>query len=204
MTRSISLLCLSLLLAACSSVQLPREHYWRLSLGQPPGGELPRAGVLRVADLQLGNSLSGDCLLYADGEMHLEPQQLQRWVAPLDRLITDAVVLGLSRSRMFRLVKSASDPGDQDYTLHGRILDFAEHRGEAMPFARAEFAFWMEDAEGLVFQDELRAEVALIQLGPEGAVSALSQALQQVVDQLACRMRAAGVFRQHIDAVPGK
>jgi len=205
MKTSISMLWLAslLMLSSCGTVKLPRQNYWRLSLGAQAGGELPRAGTLRIADLQLANALSGDCLLYADGPVHLEPRDLQRWVAPLDRLITDAVVLGLSRSRMFRLVKSAADSGDQDYTLHGRILDFAEHRGVVSPVARAEFDFWMEGDGEPLFQEEFSVEVALSGSGPGDVVAALSEALQQVLDQLTGRMRSAGVFAPRIEAAPG-
>lgn len=191
-------------LAGCSSVELPREHYWRLRLPEPAGGERPAGGVLRIAELQLGNALSGDCLLFADGPVHLEPRELQRWVAPLDRLITDAVLLGLSRTRMFDLVKSAADPGGEAHTLHGRIVDFAEHRQDTGAVARAVFDFWLERGGEVLFQDEFRAEVPLAGPGAEAAVTALSQALQQVLDELVGRMRAVGVFEPGIEAAPAK
>jgi uncharacterized lipoprotein YmbA len=203
MTRSISWSLLPLLsLCACGSVELPREHYWRLDLPVQTGGELPRGGVLRVGDLQLGNALSGDCLVLADGPLHLEPLELQRWVAPLDRLITDAVVLGLSRTHMFTLVKGAADPGGEDHTLHGRIVEFAEQRAGDRAVARVVLEFWIETAAGVVFADELRAETPLVGTGAEAAVGALSQALQQVLDELVGRMRTAGVLSGSIDAAP--
>ena len=192
----------TLALAACSSVELPREHYWRLDLPGPAGGELLRGGVLRVSDLRLGNALSGDCLVRADGPLHLETRELQRWVAPLDQLITDAVVLGLSRSHMWSLVKGAADPGIEDHTLHGRIIEFAEQRTDDGARARAVLAFWIEGPTGVVFAEEFAAAVPLEGEGAEAAVRALSQALQQVLDELVGRMRSAGVFERSIDAAP--
>ncbi len=193
-----------LLLAGCGSVELPREHFWRLDLPAPAGGELPRAGVLRVADLQLGNALSGDCLVRADGPLHLEQLELQRWIAPLDRLMTDAVVLGLSRTQMFSLVKTAGDPGPEDQTLHGRVTEFAEQIEGGSPVARAAIQFWVEGKQGIVLAEELTAEVSLAGTGPEASVRALSHALQQVLDQLVGRLRTAGLLHVPVDATPGK
>ncbi len=190
------------ILCACSSVELPREHFWRLDLPASAGGELPRGGVLRVDDLQLGNALSGDCLVRATGPMHIEQRDLQRWVAPLDRLITDAVVLGLSRSRVFTLVKGAGDPGVEDHVLHGRVVEFAEQAHADGSVAQASIQFWIEDKAGIVFADEIATTVPLTGQGAEAAVRGLSQALQQVLDELVGRMRATGLLRTPIDAAP--
>src|SRR5262245_54938351 len=94
---------LLLLLPACGRVQLPPEGYWRLDRPAPAGGEVPRGGVLRVHDLQLANALHGDRLLVALGPARVEPRPTDHWIAPLDHLVTDAVVIGLSRTRMFSL-----------------------------------------------------------------------------------------------------
>jgi uncharacterized lipoprotein YmbA len=192
------------LASGCGSVDVPRESFWRLELPAPAGGELPRAGCLRVADLQLGNALDGDCLLVADGPVSLEPIEMQRWVAPLDRLVTDAVVLGLSRTRMFTLVLGAGDPGREDHTLFGRIVDFAEHRRPGGDVALVVLEFWLGRSDAILFQEEFRAEVPLAGSGPEAMVSALSRGLQQVLDALVGRMRAAGVFAGAIQAAPAK
>ena len=195
---------LLLLAGACGSVQLPQERYWRLELPAPVGGELPRGGVLRVHDLQLGNALQGDCLLVAPGDAQLVPRLTDHWIAPLERLVTDAVVLGLSRTRMFALVKGAGDAGGEDCELHGRIIDFAEHREGAATVGRAVFDFWVECRGELRFHDEFTAAVALRGEGAGAAVMALSAALLQVLDQLAGRMRAAGLFDRTVDSAPAK
>jgi len=189
-------------LAACGSVELPREHFWRLDLPAPAGGELPRGGVLRVDDLQLGNALSGDCLVRADGPNHLEQLELQRWIAPLDRLITEAVVLGLSRTRIFTLVKGAGDAGAEDHVLHGRVVEFGELTQGDTDVGRAVIQFWIEGKDGIALAEEIQAEVPLEGQGPEAAVRALSHALQQVLDELVGRMRAAGLLTGAIDAAP--
>ncbi len=207
MSRVLTLSLLSVL-SACGSVELPREHFWRLDLPAPAGGALPRGGVLRVDDLQLGNSLSGDCLVRADGPLHLEQRELQRWIAPLDRLITDAVMLGLSRTRVFTLVKSAGDPGSADHTLHGRIVEFAEVAQGDRVVGRAALQFWVEGKDGIALATEIQSEAPLTDAagapatGPEAAVRALSTALQQVLDELVGRLQQAGLLSSVVDATP--
>ena len=194
----------ALLLAACGSVEIPRENWWRLSLPQPAGGQLPQAGVRRVADLQLGNALSGDFLVVANGPVQVIPRDLDHWIAPLDRLVTDAVVLGLSRTRMFALVKVAGDPGSQDMTLNGRIVEFAECHDGDRATGRCVVAFWIEQDGQVVLREELSAEVAMGKPGAAAAVDALSQALQEVLEELVGRMQQAGLLGAGISAEPQK
>ena len=193
-----------LVLAACGSVQLPREHYWRLELPTAAPSGMQASQVLRVQDLQLGNALSGDCLVVADGPSHLEARDLDRWIAPLDRLVTDAVVQGLSRTGTWTLVKGAADGGGEDCVLNGRILDFCEFRAtaDAPRIARAAFSFWAESSGRVLFAEELRAEVAIAEAGPEGAVKALSAALQEITAELDAKLRTAAVLRADGQAAP--
>lgn len=186
----------ALLLAACRSVEVPRERYFRLDLPAASAADPQRAGVLRVLDLQLGTALDSDCLLIADG-VHLEPRPLERWVAPLDRLVTDALVLGLSRARVCALVKSGADPGQENWSLHGRIVEFAEVRGSGANDSAARIALelWLEDRDGqLLFHDEFRAEEPLREAGPAAAVAALSRGLQGIVGGVVQRMQGDGLF----------
>lgn len=177
----------------CRAVQVPREQFYRLELPQPTVTHPARATVLRVHDLQLGNALSGDCLLVADG-VRLEPRALDRWVAPLDRLVTDALVLGLSRTRRFELVKGAGDPGGEQLSLHGRIVEFAETRDADGMRARVVLDLWLENGEQVVFHDEFAAVVPLEGpvVGASRAVAGLSQALAQVQAQLLRRIDGVG------------
>lgn len=189
-------------LVGCRSVEVPHERYFRLDLPVAGAGDPQRAGVLRVLDLQLGTALDSDCLLVADG-VRLEPRPLERWVAPLDRLITDALVLGLSRARVCALVKGGADPGLENWSLHGRIVEFAEVRNEASSEARIALELWLEDRDGTVmFHDEFLASEKLSQPGPEAAVAALSRGLQGIVGGVVQRMQADGLFAAARPAVP--
>lgn len=184
------------LAASCSSVAVPRERYFRLD---PPHASQPaptRGGVLRVQDLQPATSLEGDCLLVQRG-VQLEPRPLERWIAPLDRLVTDALVLGLSRARVCDLVKSGADPGNETWTLRGRIVEFAEFAAgpdanEAE--AHVTLELWLEDRDRLVFHDEFTAVEKLAGTGPEATVRGLSAGLQRIVNGVVERMDAQGLF----------
>jgi uncharacterized lipoprotein YmbA len=183
-----------LMLAACSSVEVPIERYYRL---QPSEAETPdpmRAGTLRVYDLQLGTALDSDRLLYQSG-VSLEPRRLARWVAPLDRLVTDAMVLGLSRARVCELVKGSADAGTETWSLHGRIVDFVEaDSGDGGSEARVTLELWLERDGQLVFHDEFSRVEQLQEPGPDAAVVALSRGLNQIVAGVVGQMRSRQLF----------
>ena len=179
--------------AACGSVEVPAERFYRLVSPVAAVPDPGRAGVLRVQDLQLSTALDSDCLMRQDG-VRLEPRPLARWIAPLDRLVTDALVLGLSRARVCDLVKGAADPGGETWALRGRIVDFAEARGTEGAEARVTLDLWLEVGDRIVFHDEFVAARPIAGGGAEAAVAALSQGLQQVVDGLVARMRSQDLF----------
>ncbi len=206
-----SILCafLALAVASCGSVSVPRESYWRLDLAgrdQTKLGTSANAAatrVLRVQDLQLGNAMSGDFLVVSSGPSRLSTRELDRWVAPLDRLATDALLLSLSRTGAFALVKAAGDGGAEDLTLNGRILDFSEHRDDTGKRAAiAQFTFWLEGKDGLVFADEFCGMTPIVGEGAAAAVQALSIALQQVVNQVMTRIALQSLGAAALEATP--
>ena len=180
-------------LPGCSSVAVPSERYFRLDPPAAAEGKEPGAGILRVFDLQLGRALDGDCLMVADG-VRLQPRPLDRWIAPLDRLVTDALVLGLSRSGACVLVKGAVDPGAENWSLHGRIVEFAEVRGPNGPEARVVLELWLEAAGQLLFQGEFAAAEPLREPSADAAVAALSRSLHGIVGSVVQRMQQHSLF----------
>jgi uncharacterized lipoprotein YmbA len=180
-------------LGACSSVEAPRERLFRLDLPAAASPDPGRAGILRVQGLQLVTALDGDCLLVQRG-VRLEPRSLERWIAPLDRLVTDALVIGMSRARVCALVKGAADPGTEDWTLHGRIVEFAEAARDGGSEACVTLELWLEDHGQLVFHDEFTAVEPIDGSGPEAAVAGLSSGLQRIVDEVVRHMQSRGLF----------
>ncbi|MEO6594880.1 MAG: ABC-type transport auxiliary lipoprotein family protein, partial [Planctomycetota bacterium] len=125
----------------------------------------------------------------------------------LDRLVTDALVLALSRTRACELVKSAADPGAETWALHGRIVEFAATRGTSGEEARIALELWLEADGRLLFHDEFAAKQPIAQPGPDAMVAGLSRGLQQVVVALVERMQAEGLFaaaRPPSTASPGR
>lgn len=196
-----SAICVFLATAACGSVAVPRERYFRLDLPTAAEPAATRGGVLRVQDLQLATALDGDCLLVQHG-VRLEPRTLERWIAPLDRLVTDALVLGLSRARVCDLVKGGGDPGAETWSLRGRIVEFAEGRSERGAEARVTLELWLEERDHLLFHDEFTAIEAVSSEGPDAAVVGLSRGLQRVVAGVVERMQAQGLFAAARAAAP--
>jgi uncharacterized lipoprotein YmbA len=183
----------SLLLAACSSVEVPSERFYRLA---PPPVSPPdpqQGGILRVQDLQLQTALDSACLLRLDG-VRLWPSPLARWVAPLDRLVTDALVLGLSRARVCELVKGSADPGDETWSLRGRIVDFVEATHGQERAAKVALELWLEGGTRVLFHDEFVAEEPIHGVGEDAAVDALSRGLARVVGDIVARMRGQDLF----------
>ncbi|HEB53407.1 MAG TPA: hypothetical protein ENI87_09155 [bacterium] len=191
--RAVALLGAVALLAACSSVAVPIERFYRLRQPSPEADDPLRIGTLRVHDLQLGTALDSDRLLVQRG-VRLEPRPLARWVAPLDRLVTDALVLGLSRARVCELVKSSLDPGAETWSLHGRIVDFVEEAEGDAAKASVTLELWLERDGRLEFQDEFRCVEPMAESSPEAAVAALSNALNHIVRDVVGRMRSLDLF----------
>lgn len=184
------------LLAGCGSVEVPSERLYRLQLPATTAPNPLRAGTLRVCDLTLGTALDGDRLLWQDG-VRLEARPLARWVAPLDRLVTDALVLGLSRRRVCELVKGSGDAGPETWTLHGRIVDFVEADGPGGSEARVALELWLERDGELLFHDEFGAAEPLRAADPataEEAVLALSRGVDAVVAEVVARMESLELF----------
>lgn len=182
-----------LLPAACSSVAVPSEQFYRLELPAVAAPDPQRGGVLRVQDLQLHTALDSECLQRLDG-VRLSPRPLSRWVAPLDRLVTDALVLGLSRARVCELVKGSADPGDETWTLRGRIVDFVEAASADGDQAKVTLELWLEGDRRLLFHDEFAASEPIGAGGDEAVVAALSRGVARVVADVVTRMRSQELF----------
>jgi len=156
-----------------------------------------------VLDLQLANNLAGDCLLVADGPVRVQTLELHRWVAPLDRMVTDAVVQELTRTQIFARVLGSGDAGSEQLTVGGRILDFHQQRDGAASKARVSLQLWLLQGDRQLLQQELHADAPLTTAAPEAAVQALSTALATVLDQFVTAAMQTEQLAHRVDATPG-
>ncbi len=193
--RALATLATATLLSACGSVPVPPEQFYRLEAPPVAAPDPQRGGVLRVHDLVLQTALDSDSLQRLDG-VRLLPRTHSRWVAPLDRLVTDALVLGLSRARVCELVKGSADPGDETWSLRGRIVDFVEVVAAAGDGnrARVTLELWLQQGDRVAMHDEFAHEEAIAGSGDEAVVQALSRGLAGVVGDVVARMRAQDLF----------
>ncbi|MGE0142324.1 MAG: ABC-type transport auxiliary lipoprotein family protein [Planctomycetota bacterium] len=182
-------------LAACGAVTVPEEFTYRLSSPQPdaPGGLV--AGVLRVGDVDVVAELSGDRLVVADDGIRMRSWHHHRWAGPIDRLVGDAVVTGLVRSRRFLDVKSPSASGIEDLQLNVRVLDFHQVASPQGWRARATVELRLAHSDGrLAFQDEFRADTPLPDGQPATLAQGLGTSIATVVDGFLERCDRVGLF----------
>jgi len=187
---------LVLLSAACGSVEVPVETFYRLPAPRPPQSSAPLPAVLRIDRLHLAANLAGDQLLVADGPVRMHRYQLHRWAGPVDELVSDALLLGLARSHGFTEVKGPGDGGAEDLLLSGTIVDFLqERRADATVVGRVTLELRLTDARSgrEVFRAEFSETVPTTDSGPEAAAVALSAGLGRIVAAVLRRTHAAGV-----------
>ena len=109
---------------------------------------------------------------------------------------------GLSRARVCELVKGSGDPGDESWTLRGRIVDFAEVVAAGGNCARVGIELWLEAGNRVLFHDELTHDEAIVGRGDEATVQALSRGVAHVVAGVVERMRAHDLFAAARAAAP--
>lgn len=191
--RSLSVALWALAGAGCSSVELPEQRFYGLA-AQDAVRDEPVVDVLRVFDLVAMGAFDRDHIVVTDGTRYAA-RPLSRWVVPTDRMLTDGLVLGLSRRGVAELVLGTADPGRESWRLHGRIVEFAEHHAAAGEpagnLARISVEVWLLIDERLAFRDEFAAVEPIEGDDVEAAVAALSRGFDRVVADVAARVRRA-------------
>ena len=190
------LLPVATVLAACGSVKLPEEHFYRLDVPRQAGTAAApsvemRPLVVRVQRLQLGADLAGDRLMVGAGAVRLQPYVFHRWAGSLDSLVTDAFVTAFARSGAFGAVKGPDDAGGEDVTVSGRILDFHQVQENGAPAALVTLDLVVARGEQPVWRSELRRLEPAQGSEPEAVVRALSAGLAHVLHDAVERCRAA-------------
>ncbi|MCR9247078.1 MAG: ABC-type transport auxiliary lipoprotein family protein [bacterium] len=197
----------------CSSVELPAERFFVLAVAgspdsHPSAGE-PVVDTLRVLDLVPASTVDRDHPVWRRGHEVQRPVH-DRWLAPLDRLVTDGLRQGLARHGVAGLVKGAIDAGGDDWQLHGRILEFAvadvaiengsfpgSGRGSGVvatgPVATIRMELWLTAGGERRFRHEFGETEPLDAAADDpvaAAVTAFGRAFDRLIEQVAWRLRA--------------
>lgn len=198
-------LCVSWLASGCTSVELEPVRFYRLGPAIVPTGDRPPTKVLRIDDFTVAPHLAGDRLVAVIGRHRLAPYRNDLWAAPLERLVTDAVIRGLMRSQRFVAVLGNRDAGRADLSLSGRVLNFEEEGdgGSFKGFVQIAYVLREERSGRLLGQGSLAEKVAAPSDGPEYAVWSLSEALGKVLTRLAA-IAERGADVSAARAPPGK
>ena len=192
------------LLASCSGVAIPEENFYRLDLPQVRGVKSRSPDVLRVEGFELASSLSSDRVLVSENQVQLRAYEFHRWINPLDRLVKDYILVGLTRAKAFAEVKGPEDGPGETLLLSGRILDFHQVAIAGGWSGKVTLALRLEVASDrrVLFQEEFSRSVPMGDSTPSAAVIALSQATSQVLEHFLSRCTEVGVFEGF--AKPGK
>lgn len=182
----------SVLLAAagCSAVKLPPERTFALRAPSPPAGAAA-APTLRVDELLVASGVDRDRPMVRRGVV-VEMRDGDRWSCPLDRLLTDAFVLGLQRAGVAGLVKGPYDAGGEDLVLRGRFTEFAAVEGDGSLSAEVAGEIWLEAAGVRRWTAALAASEPIADRDTAAIVDALSRALDAMIAATADRVRSAG------------
>ncbi len=179
-----------LLLSACGSVHLPEQNYYRLLPPQALGAASRDQGyVLRVQSVRLASSLAHDRLMVSHSPVRLQAYEFHNWVSPLDQMVEDVLITGLSRQTAFLQVKDAGDGYGEDLCLNARILDFhqVQHNGQWSGRVSVAVNLCTSKDQHSLLQEEFSATVPMQGSDPDALVLALSSGLSTVMTDMVAR-----------------
>lgn len=189
--------CLAGLLTSCGSVTLPETQHYRLQVPAPRApAEIP-IGRLFVREVRLAADLASDRLVVAASPVRVQFFRFHAWAAPLDRLLEDAFVAGLTRSAAF--VEVHEDLGHAtaptDLVLDALVRQFHLTPttdgwcGEVLVDVRLS-----RTSGEVVLHREFFGRQPAAQDEPEAGVAALSSATTRVLEDVLSACAARGMF----------
>jgi ABC-type uncharacterized transport system auxiliary subunit len=120
-----SVLLVAVMCAGCGSV--PQTHYYTLHTPPPPSAPQARTDfVLQVEGFDAPEMLRDDRIIYYSSPTELNFYQYHRWSATPAALLSELAVKYFAAEGLFKAVYSYPAPVHADYTMRGRVLNFAE------------------------------------------------------------------------------
>jgi cholesterol transport system auxiliary component len=185
--RWLILTALTALLAGCASSG-PAQRYFVLDAGAASTAVTPasREATLLVAPVSAASFYRGRELVYSSAAGTRAVYQFSSWTEPPAQAIGSALITRLERSGGFRSV-AAIGSGSSGTLLLRVHLDEIYHDAATPPgVARIVLSAQLNETSGRARLDQRTFSVAVpaASYDADGAVSALRQALDQVLDEL--------------------
>ena len=110
---------------ACAST--PKTRYYTLHVPPPPSASGPKTHfVLQVERFDTPDVLRDNRLIYYKSPTELNFYQQRRWSSDPGELLADLAMKYFAETGLFQQVYAYPAPVHADYTLRGRVLNFAE------------------------------------------------------------------------------
>lgn len=175
--------------AGCSSV--PPTHYYTLRTPPPPGSPQAKTDfVLQVERFDSPETLRDDRIVYYTSPNELNFYQYHRWSSSPAALLSEFAVKYFAESGLFKGVYSYPAPVHADYTLRGRVLDFAEMdygkgKGGNGKAAKGRVGLALDLVRtrdnDVVWSSRKETEIPVAKKGMDGVVDALNTASQELL-----------------------
>ncbi len=181
-----SFLLVAAISAGCGSV--PQTHYYTLRTPPPPGAPQARTNfVLQVEQFDAPEMLRDDRIVYYKSPTELNFYQYHRWSTDPAALLSELAVKYFAETGLFKAVYAYPAPVHADYTLQGRLLNFAEMSYEKSANAKAgkgrvglALDLVRNRDNRVVWSTRKENEVPIEKKGMPGVVDALNAASQEL------------------------
>lgn len=202
--RNISQVAALLALSACGTVDVPQVHLYRLRPATVTAGFEHPSGTLGIGQITISSDLLGDQLVVRHGQVRQSTFEYHQWAAPLDRLIAEALEVGLSRTGCFDDVLLDAGTHDVDYVLDAHVRGFHGAVRAGGWVGEATIVFRLTDSAGqTVLCTELTASRTVDRQDAESVAVALSFAIEGLIGQFLGGCETAGLFERNPVATPG-
>jgi cholesterol transport system auxiliary component len=186
------------LVAACSIGRpVPQPTTYAITLSRPAGtSSVPRRQQsLRVGNVRVAAAYAGSALVYRTSSVRMIPDPYNQLITEPGAMLGDQMAAWLERSGPFRSVAHPNSTGPTDYVLEAIVTElYGDFQPRRTPAAVVTMQLTLIDQTGIrpraVFEREIERRVDLPQASPEALVGGFSEALAQILTELASELQA--------------
>lgn len=120
------------LLLFTSSCLPHRVQYYQLSTIVKPVAPLETGPVILVGRIATPQALQDGRIRYREGPNEVGAYEYHRWTDPPGILVKDSLIQVLRATGKFKAVEEAASSASGDYSVRGRLLEFAELDGNGI------------------------------------------------------------------------